>query len=143
MGVASTTVEMNAPAAKAWDAIADFGGILKWAPVDDTATIECEGEGVGMVRVLYFPGIGTAREVLDVLDHNTMTLVLTITEGLPFGASEYRATISVEALGDDRCACTWRGDFTVPEGVSEDEVKASFEGAYVGMFGGLAGYIGG
>ena len=143
MGIASTTVEMNVPAQKAWDAIADFGGILKWAPVDDTATIECQGEGVGMVRTLYFPGLGTADERLDVLDHNTMTLVLTITEGLPFGLAEYEATISVESLGDDRCACTWRGDFKVPEGASEDEAKANLEGAYVGMFGGLSGYLGG
>lgn len=143
MGVALTTVEMGVPAKKAWDAIADFGGILKWAPVDDTATIQCEGEGVGMVRILYFPGLGTAHERLDKLDHDSMTLVLTITEGIPFGITEYQATISVEALSDDRCTCTWKGDFKVPEGVSEDEAKANMEGAYVGMFGGLASYLGG
>lgn len=143
MGTASTTVEMNIPAQKAWDALADFGGILKWSPGSDGATIECVGEGVGMVRILFLPAFGTAHERLDVLDHGAMTLVLTITEGLPFDMKEYQATITVEPVDDSHCSCTWSGDYVGPDGVEDAVTSSSLEAAYEGMFEGLASHLGG
>ncbi len=143
MGTASTTAEMNVPARTAWDVLADFGGILKWSPGSEGATIECVGEGVGMVRILFLPAFGTAHERLDVLDHDTMTLVLTITEGLPFDMKEYQATISVAPIDDDHCACTWTGNYVGPDGVDDGITSASLEGAYEGMFDGLRGHLGG
>ena len=141
MGYASTTVAFNAPANKVWETLADFGGILKWAPAGEGAEITNEGDGIGMIRHLTLPPYGTAGERLDALDNNAMVLVLTMAYNPPMGASRYQARISVKSTGDDSCTSSWEGFFDVPEGVDEAEAEENFRTAYGAMYDGLKGYV--
>ena len=143
MGYACTNVTMNVPAQKAWDALADFGGILKWAPAGEGAAIENEGDGIGMIRHLTLPPYGTAGERLDHLDHDRMVLVLTMAYNPPMGATRYQARISVKPVSGDSCECSWEGYFDVPDGTDEAEVENNFRMAYGAMFDGLKEYLGG
>ena len=129
MGYAIGTMAMNVPAAKAWAAIGDFGGLLTWMPPLEGSTLSTTGSGVGMVRTLSLPGLGAGDERLDANDHDNMIQVLSITTGGPFGASRYQARLSV------------RPD--APAGVDEGEIRTQLQGAYAFMLGGLKAHLGG
>ncbi|MEN3977275.1 SRPBCC family protein [Emcibacter sp. SYSU 3D8] len=143
MGYAIGTMAMDVPAAKAWDSIADFGGLLTWMPPLEGATLSTKGSGVGMVRTLSLPGLGAGDERLDANDNANMIQVLSITTGGPFGATRYQARLSVRAEGENACTCFWEGFFDAPAGVDDDEIRQQLEGAYAFMLGGLKSHLGG
>ncbi len=128
--MAQTTVkaEIAVPAEKLWALVRDFGNI-PWIPGGDEATVE--GEGVGMVRSLLG---GAVRERLESLDDASMKLGYTIDEGLPVPASDYHAIMTVSAAGADRSELDWTCSY-VPNGASDEEVHAQFEGLYTTMIG--------
>ena len=131
MGYAIGTMAMNVPAAKAWAAIADFGGLLTWMPPLEGSTLSTTGSGVGMVRTLSLPGLGAGDERLDANDHDNMIQVLSITTGGPFGASRYQARLSVRPAGADACTCFWEGFFALMRhSVDEGMTPASFLDAW-------------
>ncbi len=63
MTTVSRQIEINAPADEVWGAIADFGGVYKWAPnvTSSYSTTEANG-GVGAGRHCEVPGFGGIDE---------------------------------------------------------------------------------
>lgn len=122
---------IDASADKAWEKLADFGGLGSWAP----GVTECklEGSGVGSVRRLSMGGMEIA-ERLESLDGAARTLTYSITEG-PMPTENYLAEIVVTATGDASCAIRWSASFDAP-GLSDEQaqgVAQGVQGSYQGM----------
>lgn len=128
MGQTTVKAEIAVPAEKLWALVRDFGNI-PWIPGGDEATVE--GEGIGMVRCLMG---GAVRERLESLDEAKRQLGYTIDQGLPIPAKDYHATMTVTEAGPETAglewSCTWE-----PDGATEDEVSAQFQGLYEMMIG--------
>ena len=129
----TVTVEqdLNAPAQAVWEALSDFGGIKVGGPI---TSFETEGEGVGMVRTIGMGG-GLVVERLDNHDAQALTFTYSIiNEDAPLPVSDYSATVTVTATGDNSCHVNWSGSFDA----KGDEAAAVqiVEGIYKG---GIAG----
>lgn len=128
MAQTTVTEEISVPAAKLWALVGDFGNV-PWMPGGDEATIE--GEGVGMVRALMG---GAVRERLESIEESKMQIGYTIDAGLPLPAKDYHATMTVSEAGPSASTLVWSCTYE-PDGVSEAEVGAQFEGLYQTMIG--------
>src|SRR5215469_6893370 len=100
-----STTSLNTSAERVWQAIADFGGIHRWWPVDVAMPIErvtVEGQGIGMIRHIHLRGAGQpVSERLELLDSSTHTLVLSLVGERPMGLTAYLAeghVVPVSAL---------------------------------------------
>lgn len=131
---------IDAPAARVWTLLADFGNIQAWWPRDSALQIErvvLEGEGIGMVRHIYNHGVPQcASERLDLLDPQTFTLVLSIVGQRPGGITAYVATSRLVPLGESACRMEHRALVTTLPG-RERAVERFLQQAYAGMFAGL------
>ena len=83
----------------------------------------------GRVRTLKTGDGGVVVERLQTFDNAARTYSYSI-EQAPFPASDYLATIKVEAQGEG-ARVTWSGRFNAV-GVSDEEVVALFNGIYQG-----------
>ena len=81
------------------------------------------------MRSLQTADGGVVVERLQAFDNAAKTYSYSILQA-PFPATEYLATIKVEAQGDG-ARVTWSGRFE-PVGVSNEEVEALFTGIYQG-----------
>lgn len=124
----------------AWQVLADFGNFLAWA-TGGAGTARIEGEGIGMVRHLDIPGLGTVSERLDLLDHASQTLgYAMVSEGMA-GMARYAATVRVVNSSPEGCSLQWRGEFEVVDGLDEEGVRDSLAGSYAMMSQGLEGFV--
>jgi carbon monoxide dehydrogenase subunit G len=122
--------EIEAPAAAAWERLSDFGGLAGWMP--GVASCEVEGEGVGAVRRVGFPGGGgSVEERLESCDDAARSLSYSILAG-PLPVSDYLATIRVDEAGPGRCRVDWTARFELAAGVPEESVCNALRGAYGG-----------
>jgi hypothetical protein len=108
---ASETVEINAPAAKVWEAIGNFQD-MSWHPV----VVKTEGSGGNekdAKRTLTLKGDGVIKETLNKHDPEGMTYSYKIDEVdvkvLP--VNNYTSTITVKDAGDGKSSVVWRGAF--------------------------------
>ena len=120
---------LDAPTDALWKLVRDFGNV-HWIPGGEHAKLE--GSGPGMVRVLVGPD-GSVRERLESVDEADQSIVYTITEGLPFPVTGYRATMRVSDA-DGKGRLDWSCSFE-PEGVSEAEAAKGIEAMYGIMMG--------
>ena len=67
MSTVTRQIEINAPVEVVWEAIADFGGVYKWAPnVTSSYSTTEANEGVGAGRHCEVPGVGGIdEEIVD------------------------------------------------------------------------------
>jgi len=111
--------EMSADAL--WAALKDFGSV-DWVP--GNPEVELRGEGIGMVRVISIPPLPDAEERLDEIDDANRTVRYSIDGKSPMPVTAYRASMSVQDLGEGRCHFIWSSTWE-PDGVSlEDATKA-------------------
>ncbi len=123
--------DVNAPAQAVWDILSDFGGIKVGGPI---TSFETEGEGVGMIRKIGMGG-GLVVERLDNHDAQALTFTYVITnDDAPLPVSDYSATVTITATGDNSCHVNWTGTFE-PQGDEAAAVQV-VEGIYKG---GIAG----
>ncbi len=128
MPAAATTRNMDVPADALWALIENFGD-CSWMPAG--TSVELEGEGVGMTRVVG----GVIREQLVRLDAPARTLVYKIhDEGAPFPATGYEATMVVDDSAG-RTTLSWSCEATPIEGTTPEELKTAIEGMYALMGG--------
>jgi uncharacterized protein YndB with AHSA1/START domain len=125
MATASATIDIPASADQVWQLIGGFNTLPDWLPLITESTLT---DG-GRVRSLKTADGGVVIERLQTFDNAAMTYSYSI-EQAPFPATDYLATLKVEAQGQD-ARVTWSGRFT-PNGVSEEEVVALFSGIYQG-----------
>lgn len=109
-----------------WALLSDFGNI-SWAPGMDK--VEVIGEGPGMIRRIFMPGMDPIDEVLQDMDHASMSFTYTIPSGIPMPVTDYKAGPTVVPTGADSCRVDWRGSAT-PVGVSDDEAAEIIKGFY-------------
>jgi hypothetical protein len=111
------------PAEPVWRLLVDFGAIQKWWPTSGPVQIdrvEVEGQGVGMVRHIYNKGVpGPVSERLDLLDHATRTIVLSIIGLRPRGITAYVAVGRLTAIDAASCRLDYRALVTTEEGREE------------------------
>jgi len=132
--------EINAPAAKVWALIADYGDIQAWWPKEgpvQIARVENEGQGVGMIRHIYNHGFPEPiSEQLDYLDPEMNTWKLSIVRRMPPGMIAYSATGNIVETDSSSCRVDYKGVFSTDPG-KEAEVEQFLRMAYALMFKGL------
>lgn len=115
------------PAEPVWGLLVDFGSIRKWWPTDGPVRIdhvEVEGRGVGMIRHIYNEGIPTpVSERLDLIDHATRTIVLSIVGRRPPGLTAYVAIGCLEEVDAVSCRLDYSALLTTDTG-REERVRA-------------------
>jgi hypothetical protein len=110
------------PAEAVWRLLVDFGAIQTWWPCSPVRIdrVEVEGQGVGMVRHIYNEGIPSpVSERLDLLDHATRTIVLSIVGLRPPGMTAYIAEGRVTEIDAASCRLDYRALVTTDKGREE------------------------
>lgn len=125
MATASATIDIPASAEQVWQLIGGFNSLPDWLPFIPNSELS---EG-GRVRTLQTADGGVVVERLETFDNAGKTYSYSILQA-PFPATDYLATIRVEAQGQG-AKVTWSGRFKA-KGVSEEEVVALFSGIYQG-----------
>jgi hypothetical protein len=125
MPTASATIEIPASADQVWQLIGGFNTVPDWLPFIPNSELS---DG-GRVRTLQTADGAVVVERLQAFDNTAKTYSYSI-EQAPFPATDYLATIKVEALGQG-ARVTWSGRFNA-KGVSDEEVVALFSGIYHG-----------
>lgn len=125
MPTASATIDIPASADQVWQLIGGFNTLPDWLPLITHSELS---EG-GRVRTLKTGDGGVVVERLQTFDNAARTYSYSI-EQAPFPASDYLATIKVEAQGEG-ARVTWSGRFNAL-GVSDEEEVALFNGIYQG-----------
>jgi len=125
MATASATIDIPASADQVWQLIGGFNTLPDWLPLIPKSELS---EG-GRVRTLQTADGAVVIERLQAFDNAARTYSYSI-EQAPFPATDYLATIKVEAQGQG-ARVTWSGRFSA-KGVSDEEVVALFTGIYRG-----------
>ncbi|WP_456022636.1 SRPBCC family protein [Pseudomonas protegens] len=125
MPTASATIDIPASADQVWQLIGGFNTLPDWLPFIPNSELS---DG-GRVRTLQTADGAVVVERLQAFDNTAKTYSYSI-EQAPFPATDYLATIKVEAQGQG-ARVTWSGRFNA-KGVSDEEVVALFSGIYQG-----------
>ena len=125
MATASAFIDIPASADQVWQLIGGFNSLPDWLPFIPQSELS---EG-GRVRSLQTADGAVVVERLQAFDDAAKTYSYSIVQA-PFPATDYLATIRVEAQGQG-ARVTWSGRFA-PVGVSDEEVVALFTGIYQG-----------
>ena len=125
MATATAFIDIPATADQVWQLIGGFNSLPDWLPFIPKSELS---EG-GRVRSLQTADGAMVVERLEAFDNAGKTYSYSILQA-PFPATDYLATISVEAQGQGS-RVTWSGRFS-PVGVSDEEVVALFTGIYQG-----------
>ncbi len=130
----------EAPAAKVWELLADFGAIQSWWPAEGALVIErveIEGQGPGMIRHIFNRGAKhRVSERLERLDSQQHLLQLSVLGRDPGASPWYYATAKLVELGGERCRLDYESEFSAPPG-RENPIRDGFLLAYQAMFSGL------
>jgi hypothetical protein len=125
MATASAFIDIPASADEVWQLIGGFDTLPNWLPFIPKSELS---EG-GRVRTLQTADGAVVVERLQTFDNAAKTYSYSI-EQAPFPATDYLATLRVEAQGQG-ARVTWSGRFTA-KGVTDAEVEALFDGIYKG-----------
>ena len=125
MATASAFIDIPATTDQVWQLIGGFNTLPDWLPFIPKSELS---EG-GRVRSLQTADGAVVVERLEAFDNAGKTYSYSILQA-PFPATDYLATIRVEAQGQG-ARVTWSGRFT-PVGVSNKEVEDLFAGIYQG-----------
>ncbi|WP_095131701.1 SRPBCC family protein [Pseudomonas sp. Irchel s3h14] len=125
MATTTAFIDIPATADQVWQLIGGFNSLPDWLPFIPKSELS---EG-GRVRSLQTADGAVVVERLEAFDNAGKTYSYSILQA-PFPATDYLATISVEAQGQGT-RVTWSGRFA-PVGVSDKEVEELFAGIYQG-----------
>ena len=125
MATATAFIDIPASAEQVWQLIGGFNSLPDWLPFIPRSELS---DG-GRVRSLQTADGAVVIERLQTFDNAGRTYSYSI-ELAPFPATDYLATIKVQAQGEG-ARVTWSGRFE-PVGVSNEEVEALFTGIYSG-----------
>jgi mxaD protein len=104
-------VVVNAPAAKVWDKVSNFGDLGAWHPaVKKTEIVSGTNNKKGAERLLTLQDGGTIKEKLLAYNTKKMTFKYSILEGV-LPVSKYASTVSVKSQGENQTLVVWQGTF--------------------------------
>ncbi len=129
------TKHIDAMPTTVWAIVADFGDV-DWIPV--AASVEVEGEGIGMRRLIHGSGPVPVAETMTSLNPDRMELGYSITDN-PLPVSRFDAVISVRPAGVGGTTVTWDVDYD-PAGTAEADQAAAHE-AIEDVYGMMAGWL--
>ena len=107
-----------------WNLIGDFGDVDKWSGRPNGC--ERDGRGIGSLRTLT---LADGRVIVDRLDDEGPYFYTYSIVTSPFPVASYSATMRVAAVDSGTTVLNWSGTIE-PDGASDDQVVALFEGAY-------------
>lgn len=100
----SASVEINTPAANAWEIVGNFAGFHKF--VDGLTRIEMTGDGVRSVRKKFFADGHVVLEQLNSIDKNAMVMTWSLIY-TTLDINNLWASMRVEKLSENSCRATW------------------------------------
>lgn len=111
--------EVAVPADFLWQTISDFEHIDRWA---DLKVRGIEGCGIGCRRTVEMSSGALVTECL--LAHDPVRRIFSygIVAPNPYPMQDYRSTVMIESLPDEKSLLTWRGDYLPVAGT--DPAKA-------------------
>ena len=126
MATASANVRVPASADEVWKLVGGFQSLPDWLPFIASS----ESSEGGRLRTLTTGDGDVIVEKLQTFDEANRTYSYSIVQG-PFPVTHYLATVQVATAGDKETLVTWSGSFT-PDGISDTEAEALFQGVYEG-----------
>ncbi|HSI44365.1 MAG TPA: SRPBCC family protein [Methylotenera sp.] len=126
------SVNINVPAAKAWDKISKFGDLGAWHPaVAKTEIVSGKDFKSGAKRELTLQDGGKINETLKAYDakHQTMSYIITDSV-LP--VSNYAANLHVYPNGADKSVVVWDATFSPKAGADEKTASDTINGVFDG-----------
>lgn len=130
--------DMAHPAEKIWAVLANFGD-LDWAPGSER--VEVLGDGIGMTRRIFMPGMDPIDEVLEALDNEARQLRYSIPRGLPLPLDDYQATVRVAARPEGGARIYWSARAR-PRGVDAATASGILQRTYSQMLDWLDTHLG-
>ncbi|OBB78032.1 hypothetical protein A5760_22615 [Mycobacterium colombiense] len=121
--------ELGASAQQVWSLVTDFGRFVEMLVASRDGTVRTRGAGVGMLRTVTVGGEHMIERLDEIDERRWRTRYSMIATG-PFPVADYRATITLNPLGENRCALTWAGSF-IPHGASESDAAEAVRSVYV------------
>jgi hypothetical protein len=121
--------ELGASAREVWGLVSDFAGFVEMLVEHRDGTVQTSGAGVGMTRTVTV-GEEHMLERLDEIDETYWRTRYSMLVTGPFPVADYQSTISLTALGSNRCALDWVGSF-VPSGATERDAAAAVRAVYL------------
>ncbi len=127
-----------APAARVYQLLIDWGGIVDWMPDHLIHKLRLEGKGVGAIRYLTTGKGVELAERLDSMDAESTSMTLSMLPPLPWHLLSYSATGAIEPLTADSCRLTWTGNAEMPEKLEQaDKTTYLLRHSYEIMFRGI------
>lgn len=134
----SHTETFAAPAARVYELLIDWGGIVSWMPNNLIRELRLEGKGVGAIRYLTTGKGVELAERLDSTDAASTSLTLSMLPPLPWHLLSYSATGVIEPLAADTCRLTWTGNAEMPgDSQQADRTAYLLQRSYEAMFQGI------
>jgi hypothetical protein len=130
----TVTQKVDASPDAVWAILSEFGDV-SWIP--PAGQVDVEGSGPGMRRHIHGTGDKPVVERLVALEPDRRVFSYSIDENNPIPTSTYLAMVTVGASGDGT-EVTWKVDYDLAEGASDDEVRGTIELIY----GVMAGWLG-
>lgn len=100
MSVIVRSIQLDASPARAWEALADFGGIARWNPnVSESRSTSAANGGVGATRHCDVKGGSIEERILDWQDGRSLVLEIYEAKGSPSAIKRAVATFTVDPAG--------------------------------------------
>jgi len=126
------SVNINVPAAKAWDKIAKFGDLGAWHPaVAKTEIVYGKDYKKGAKRVLTLQDGGKINETLTAYDTKHMTMSYVITDSV-LPVTKYSASLHVYSNGADKSVVVWDANFVPKAPADEKAASGTINGVFDG-----------
>lgn len=116
----NVTKRLDAPADKAWAAIARIDGLDCWFPIISACRVE--GAGVGALRVMTLSSGGEMRDRITDIDADRRWLRYERISH-PFPVSDYRGAVQIDDDGDARSVLAWTVRFEVAPEHRDDMLR--------------------
>ena len=109
---------INAPMTKVWEKIGGWCAMPEWHP----AIIKCrqEQKGQQLRRFMDTSDGGNALELLTNRTDNSLSYMIISTT---FPVVDYKATLAVSPVGENKTKITWSSTFKAPEGRTDKEIE--------------------
>ena len=126
------SVNVNAPAAIAWEKIAKFGDLGAWHPAVAKTVITSGTEGEkGAKRSLTLQDGGKINETLTAYSVKNKSMSYIITDSV-LPVTSYASTIHVYSNGADKSVVVWEGSFLPKAPADEKTAYDTVGGVYDG-----------
>lgn len=124
------SVTLDVAADEVWSVVRDFDALSLWHPgVEGSDITQGQNNQVGAHRRLTLDDGSTIDEALIAYDDAHRRYSYRLLDGLP-PVKNYRATIAVEPLGEERSRLVWKGRFDAAQDHGEAEARQAVRDVY-------------